>query len=238
MIRVERGEDLLAALAALAEVAGWIDAYVTGTGTLELAELRTAAGNIVTLEDATVTSMSGRLGPRADRCEVELFVALLGAGALHVGRLLGAVTGNLLLVVEAVAGDQAVASLEATARVIAPRPGVARPIPDDEEGVRAATKPLSQTFTTKPVAVPVAPSSNSGEQGEVWAEVEAGHFLDHPQLGFCEVVGDDGSGGTRVRMPSGRVRVLRLDALQIMPAKDDAEGRRVYRVAGPRARSR
>jgi predicted DNA-binding protein with PD1-like motif len=238
MVRVDRGEDLLAALAALARLAGWRDAYVTGTGTLALAEVRTAGGSIVTLEDAAVASLSGRLRSGTGSGGVELHVALLGAGALHVGRLLGAVTEDLLLVVEAVAGDRVVLTPDAGTHPAAPRPEVARPIVDDEDGVRAATKPLSQSFTTKPVAVPVAPASGAGEQEEIWAEVEAGDYLDHPQLGFCEVVGDDGSGGTRVRVPSGRVRVLRLDALQIMPAKRDDEGRRVFRVAGPRARSR
>jgi len=70
----------------------------------------------------------------------------------------------------------------------------------------------------------------------MWTEVEPGDFLQHPQLGFCEVVADDDSGGTRIRVPSGRTRVLRLDALHLLAPETDEEGRRVFTVTGPRRR--
>ncbi|MSP24958.1 MAG: hypothetical protein EXR75_07285 [Myxococcales bacterium] len=68
-------------------------------------------------------------------------------------------------------------------------------------------------------------------------DVVAGDVLEHPQLGACEVMGDDPSGGTRVRMPSGRVGVLRLETLRLLAPTDDSTGRQVYRVAGPRKRT-
>ena len=63
-----------------------------------------------------------------------------------------------------------------------------------------------------------------------------GDYLDHPQLGLCEVVGDDDSGGTKIRVPSGKLRVLRLDALRVNPAERDDEGRKVFKIVGPRRR--
>ena len=67
-------------------------------------------------------------------------------------------------------------------------------------------------------------------------EPQTGELLVHPQLGTCTVVGDDDSGGIRVRVPSGHVRVLRLDALRVAPATTDEQGRRVYQILGPRRR--
>ncbi|RLB45224.1 MAG: hypothetical protein DRI90_28670, partial [Deltaproteobacteria bacterium] len=62
MVRVEPGEDLIEALEALAQAAGWRDGYVTGAGVLELVELASGPdGATDTLENAELASLSGRI---------------------------------------------------------------------------------------------------------------------------------------------------------------------------------
>jgi predicted DNA-binding protein with PD1-like motif len=235
MIRVEPGEDLVAALEALALAAGWREAFVTGTGMLDMVELGRGV-ETMTFEQAQLTSLSGRVVRRGERCEASLHAVVVTGGQLQAGRVVAAVTGELLLVVDAVA------LAGSTARGVMPRtaPPVERtPIPREaveSSDARSAHKPPSQNFTAKPVIIPRAPEVVAEEDIEHWTEVELGCFLEHPQLGFCEVVGDDESGGTRVRIANGRVLVLRLDTLHVLAPETDAEGRRVFKISGPRKR--
>jgi len=247
MIRVEPGEDLVAALETLARAAGWRDGFVTGAGHLDLVELAVGSdGSTRTMENAELTALSGRIAIEADgRAVVRLQAAVYAAGSPYSGRILAAVTGELLLVVEAVLGDPAVGTATtsdghggSTPPPTSASPTERTPTPPTaptraSDAPRSATKPLSQTFRAKPI--PKRVPSSPGAEGEN-PEVEPGDLINHPQLGMCEVVGEDESGGTRIRVPSGRVRVLRLDALRVLAGETDEEGRTVFRVAGPRRR--
>jgi predicted DNA-binding protein with PD1-like motif len=276
MVRVDTGEDLVEALEALAQAAGWTDAYVTGAGELELVELTAAAGGETqTLENAQLTALSGRIQRRDGHVVVELRASVVTSGAVHSGRIAAAITGKLLLVVDAVSevaplplghhtvpavalsakplgGAPALASV-ATERATMPSPhsqappaSVTQPRSTFLGGAsrggltpRAATKPISSSFKTRPIVSPVR-STASFDDGDDHENpiVNAGEFLRHPQLGLCEVVGDDDSGGTRIRVPTGKLRVLRLDALQVMPAERDDEDRMVFKITGPRKKRR
>jgi predicted DNA-binding protein with PD1-like motif len=245
MVRVEPGEDLIDALEALAQAAGWRDGYVTGAGVLELVELANGPdGSTTTLENAELASLSGRIAYEHDRAVARLRATVIVEGTLHCGRIVAAMTGQLLLVVEAVgdgAATEAAGATRTTTNMEAARPGSPPESPSASTGLsrveadspRSATKPVSQTFSTKPI--PKRLPSSPGNRDEN-PEVEPGDLLTHPQLGICEVVGDDASGGTRIRVPSGRVRVLRLDALQVLAGEKDEQGRTVFQVAGPRRR--
>jgi predicted DNA-binding protein with PD1-like motif len=237
IIRVEPGEDVIASLESLAAAAGWEEAIVSGAGALELCELATGPGDTVTFENADLVSLAGRIGRREGGVEVVLRAALATTAGLRSGRILAAVAGRLTLIVDAVLVEPAPRAAPKRAR----GPSMSQPPPPPaqmgEQEARAATQPLSQGFTTKPVAqrLPATGSSVDDDEDTI-AVVDNGDYIDHPQLGRCEVVGDDGSGGTRVRVASGRVLVLRLDALRILPASVEADGRHVYKVAGPRRR--
>ncbi len=245
MVRVEPGEDLIEALEALAQAAGWRDGYVTGAGVLELVELASGPdGATDTLENAELASLSGRIAHENNQAVARLRATVLVDGTLHCGRIVAAMTGRLLLVVEAVVAQPAkvaadlggaTGSVDAAASTPPAVPPAIRPSANSTEAhaARSATKPLSQTFSTKPIPKRLPSSPGARDENP---EVEPGDLLNHPQLGMCEVVGDDESGGTRIRVPSGRVRVLRLDALQVLAGEKDEQGRTVFRVAGPRRR--
>jgi predicted DNA-binding protein with PD1-like motif len=238
LVRVSPGEDLVESLQALARVAGWQEALVTGAGQLDLVELAIDAGT-VTLENAELAALSGRIVRRdGGHVDVVLRATVMVEGALRCGRIVAAMTGGLVLAVDAVLEA---ATVQRAAQPVPARPSANRTTPSpapavaesDDDGARSATKPLSQSFTTRPVVQrPTSPAFASIDENN--PEVEPGDVIDHPQLGLCEVVGDDGSGGTRIRMISGRVRVLRLDALRVLPGLEDDTGRLVFRVAGPR----
>src|SRR3954468_13072459 len=102
MIRVEPGEDLVVALEGLAFAAGWREAFVTGTGTLDLVEIARGV-ETMTFEKAQLASLTGRIVRRGERCEATLHAVLITGGQLQAGRVAAAVTGELLLVVDAVA---------------------------------------------------------------------------------------------------------------------------------------
>lgn len=234
MIRVEPGDDLVAALEVLAFAAGWREAYITGTGVLDLVELATGDSTLA-LERAEILSLSGRVKRGEARAEARLQAQVMVDGRLHAGRLVAGLAGDLLLVVDA--------ALE--------RPSKAAATPNEARGVRAAVPVASEPppprasspgfvggFGPKPAVVPIGrteASLDSAEE-EYWTEVGPGDVLEHPQLGTCEVVGEDESGGVRARIASGRICVLRLDTLEIAAPSTDAEGRLVYRIVGPKRR--
>lgn len=245
MLTVQPGEDLIAALEALAFAEGWADAYVTGTGSFELVELTARIGMpSTTVEQAELLALSGRVRRVGDRCLAVLRTSVLHEGRQMVGRIDAAITGEMLLLVDARAAARpkpAVTPTPALARPPSEAPRPAEPVIEEDDLVgtenvsQAATKPLSQSFSTKPVIRRVH-NETLDEDDSHSQEVEVGDYLEHPQLGLCEVVGDDESGGTQIRMSSGRVRTLKLEALHVMPSNEQREGRRVWRVAGPRRR--
>ncbi|HZO15328.1 MAG TPA: PPC domain-containing DNA-binding protein [Polyangiaceae bacterium] len=240
MVRAESGDDLLTSLETLAQTARWRDAYVTGTGMLELVELARAVGDVITLENAELVSLVGRIVREQDEVVVKLRASVLSGGRLESGQIVAAVTGDLLLVVDAVAAPVAPVQrpaprAAAPARTPPPPPPPPSPPAPTGEAVRPATEPISYSFSTRPVVPRMAMPAPIPAEAENPA-VEPGDFLDHPQLGRCEIVGDDEAGGTRIRVPSGRVRVLRLDALQVLPGEVDPDGHTIFKIAGPRIR--
>ncbi len=237
LVRVSPGEDLVESLQTLARAAGWNDALVIGAGVLDLVELAPGDGaDTVTLENAELVSLAGRIARNSEgRPEVVLRAMVMAGGELRSGRIVAAMTGRLVLAIDAVVDESATKPSRPTspspraAATPAPTPSPAPAVVGDS--ARSASKPLSQSFTTKPIVHRPAARAFSEEDNP---EVEPGDILDHPQLGRCEVVGDDESGGTRIRMSSGRVRVLRLDALRVLPGEVDDEGHTVFKIAGPR----
>jgi hypothetical protein len=105
------------------------------------------------------------------------------------------------------------------------------------EPERTASKPLSQNFSTKPVVHKLPHRHFDDVEEHENPILNVGDMINHPQLGLCEVVGEDDSGGTQIRVPSGRVRVLKLEALMVRVDETDAEGRNVFKVLGPRRRN-
>lgn len=249
MIRVESGEDLVESLQVLARAAGWRDAVITGAGSLELVELLLPDGTTVTLENAELASLAGRVhrGPDGQPL-ISLRASVTSANGVRCGRITGAMTGGLLLVVDAVTDqparraavserppsttDRSPTSPAATPPVV---PGPARaPV---LEGERSATKPLSQSFSTKPIVRPIAgPVLDLDDDEHENPMVNTGDYVNHPQLGLCEVVGEDNSGATKIRVGGGKTRSLRLEALEVLPGVEDEEGRMVFKVTGPRRR--
>ncbi len=230
LVRVEPGEDLIAALEGLAFAAGWREAFVTGAGVLDLIELD-IGGEVRSFERAELLSLSGHIVRREARAEARLLVQVLVEGASHAGRLVAAVTGPLLLVVEAALLPSA-RSVGVPA-VSAPKPPTA---PSPETSSARSSSPAGGAPGAKPVVAPLrrADASPVEEADEYWMEVVAGDWIDHPQLGRGEVVGDDESGGARVRIASGRLCVLRLDTLEVAAPVETPEGQRLFRIVGPK----
>src|SRR5690606_14257679 len=125
--------------------AGWQEAFVTGAGVLELVEIR-HGGRTVTLENAEVTSLSGRVARAQDGVEIALRAVLSAGDELVSGRVEAAMTGGLVMVVDAIL---AAAPAQAPRRPEAPRPA---PV---ERPSASAVKPPSQPFGGRPVA-PIA----------------------------------------------------------------------------------
>lgn len=267
MIRGERGEDLLGALEQIATLAGWQDAYVTGTGDFALVELANEAAD--TFEDARILTLSGRIRRRAGSTMLELHASVEVDGQVHAGRIEAALCGQVLLVVDAVvpasARPKAVPHRSASPRESRPgasRSGASRPLAGAATSPAASPRRAAATPSAAGRPSPAGtgrssspalrrdrpklqppkrhqPAENFDEDeddDDAYLEVEPGDFLQHPQLGLCRVVGDDNSGGTRITVDGGRIRVLRLDTMIVRSAKVDAEGRRVFPVIGPRKR--
>ncbi len=240
MIRVEAGEDLVSALESLAFVAEWREALVTGTGSLDLLELEVGT-EIVSLERAEVLSFNGHIVRGDARTVARINVQVLAGGRVYAGRIVQALTGPGLLAVEAVLATAVRVPVVAKAAPPAAVEPVRARKPEVAVSVARPSSPGfagALSFGQVPVVVPrgrVDPSLDRAED-EYWIEVAAGDWLDHPQLGRGEVVGDDESGGMRVRIQSGRVCVLRLDTLEVAAPVQESDGRRVFRVLGPKRR--
>jgi predicted DNA-binding protein with PD1-like motif len=226
MIRVAPGEDLVESLKVVAHAAGWEEAFVTAAGVLELVEIQ-RGGRTVTLENAEVTSLAGRVARSGGEVEVALRAVLTVGDELISGRVEAAMAGDLVMVVDAILAR---ASVSAPVR---PAP-VERP-PAERASASALTPP-SQQFRARPIARPVSAPDPADEEDEENPMVDVGDVLVHPQLGRCEVVGHDAGGGTQVRLSSGKVRVLRLDALHVLAGEEAEEGHMTFKVAGPRRR--
>jgi hypothetical protein len=232
MVRVEPGDDVLGALEALAFAAGWREAHVSGAGRFDLVEL-VQGDETSSLEHAEIVTLNGLVVRSEARAEARLFAQLFADGRVHVGRVVAALGGEALLVVDAsVARSAKPVARETRSRPVVP---TAEPVPPS----RGSSPGLGSGLVAKPMLLPVGRAEAAAAADDVeehWAEVASGDVLIHPQLGTCDVVGEDESGGMRVRIASGRICVLRLDTLEIAAPNPDASGRSVYRVIGPKRR--
>jgi hypothetical protein len=250
MVRVEPGDDLVTSLEGIAFAAGWREAFVTGAGGLDLVELATGEATVA-LERVEIVSLTGHVVRREGRAEVRLHAQVLADGTLHTGRIAAALGGEALLVVDAALVRAAKASpttMDTRPRSapapMAPSPFGAQPSAGQPVSMDAIPAPrgsspgFGSSLGAKPMIVPVGRGDApvDADESEHWAEVAAGDVLVHPQLGTCDVVGEDESGGMRVRIASGRICVLRLDTLEIAAPAEDESGRNVYRVIGPKRR--
>lgn len=298
----------MAELDTLADKEGWTIALISGGGVLELVELLDADGVTRTLGSAEVVHLAGTMVSSRLGRTTTLRAALTSSGGFHAGRLIEALAGSLLLVVNASTEDidgadrrparQAETTWEEpesedpvqlvsehrrrivqlpelvdlpTADVptvdappeqplgggrmgdtlpsapsdpppritvtgldelTAPEPA-APPEPAAEGSPPSAPKPPSRTFRNRPIPRRVA-TAPWVEDDEIMPE--PGDYLDHPQLGLCLVEGEDSSGRTIIKVPSGRRRTLQLSALRVQPGEEDAEGRQIYKILGPKPR--
>jgi len=258
MVRVQSGEDLMDVLRALAAAAGWVEAHVTGAGVLDMVELR-AAGPTATFEGAEIIALSGRVVRGGDGLDIALRAMVLVEGKVEAGRVEAAMTGGLTLVVDAVVAPSATQPTVAGARPVTPSPIASTPVraasppagraPSSGTPSPATSRPSAPSLPQKPLPKkplpkkPLAPPPKRRQLQDDEEEehenpiVDNGDVLIHPQLGRLTVVGDDSSGGVKVRIDGGKIKILRLDALHIEKDFDeDEEGNRTFRIAGPRIR--
>lgn len=250
MVRVQSGEDLMDVLRALAAAAGWVEAHVTGSGVLDMVELK-GTGPTATFEQAAIVSLSGRVVRRSEGVDIALFAMVLADDKVEAGRIEGAMTGGLTLVVDAVVAPSAskAAGTEprpATSRAVSSpaaakpsAPGRSAPGGSPPGAPRPSAPSLpKKNLPNKPLAPPPARRLVPNEDEEEEHEnpiVDNGDVLVHPQLGRLTVVGDDTSGGIKVRIDGGKIKILRLDALEISnDVEEDEEGNRTFKVIGPR----
>jgi hypothetical protein len=115
----------------------------------------------------------------------------------------------------------------------------------------AVPKPEAPAKAREPMLATPAPASASAVLPVSWAAVAAvskaappveegerepkrGDFVEHRQFGLCRVEGEDADGGTQVRLPSGARKVLRLDVMEVLPPRREAD-RTIFPVR-PRSR--
>jgi predicted DNA-binding protein with PD1-like motif len=126
------------------------------------------------------------------------------------------------------------------------KPGTPKPAITPSTPVRAA-EPAPTTGLAKPEptadkpaplvswAAVAAVSKNAPEpEANESSDPQRGDFVEHRQFGLCRVEGDDPDGGTRIRLPSGARKTLRLDVMEVLPPRREA-GRVVYPIR-PRSR--
>lgn len=235
IIRVERGEELPAALSrALDEIearAGWIE----GTGSLEAAELAGADPSARTRRiegPSEVVSLTGSVATQGGVSAVRLWATLaretelglqLAAGELIWGRAYA-----LELMVTAF-DDVSLARVpdERTGQALLAAQAGALAASAAESAPRAtpASEPAVQTAPTPPPR-PARPQ----QEEELYPEV--GDLVAHFHFGECEVIGSDGE---RIRLRQerdGRVREVALTMLKIEdPTIDPANGKRHFRLS-------
>ncbi len=68
-------------------------------------------------------------------------------------------------------------------------------------------------------------SSTAGEIDE--PSPQKGDWIEHRQFGLCRVDGEDGEGALIIKLPSGMRKHIKLDFMEVLPARQDGE-RRIY----------
>ena len=101
LLIVEPGDDVLVELDTLADQEGWTIALISGGGVLELVELVDADGVTRTLGNAEVVHLAGTMVSSRLGRTTTLRAALTSSGGFHAGRIIEALAGSLLLVVNA-----------------------------------------------------------------------------------------------------------------------------------------
>ncbi|MEM1031153.1 MAG: hypothetical protein AAF928_06195 [Myxococcota bacterium] len=237
MVRVQSGEGLIDVVRALATTAGWVEALVTGAGVFDLVELERAEG-AATYETAEILSLSGRVVRRPEGLDVTLRAMVLVDGRVEAGRILAAMTGGMTLLVDAVAAPSAArAPGKGSGSVRAPEPVVPAVTPSSPRRIPSAAPSTPARPPLKPLAPPRRGPGGDGPEEHENPIIDDGDVLNHPQLGRLLVVGDDASGGVKVRVDGGKIKVLRLDALHIETEPViEADGTRCFTIAGPRVK--
>lgn len=122
-----------------------------------------------------------------------------------------------------------------------PRPAAAPPAPAPVPALAPAPAPALAPAPAPAPATPVswatvAAVSNATPRtaDEPSLEPRKGDWVEHRQFGLCRVEGEDPDGGTRVRLPSGSRKVLRLDVMEVLPPRREAD--RVVFPVRPRSR--
>jgi predicted DNA-binding protein with PD1-like motif len=133
---------------------------------------------------------------------------------------------------------------------------------DRVPGVLARARALAEPEASPPSAPPPLPAPPPAIRAPVaaeapapsgplsWAAVAAvshatpdepetrepgkGDWVEHRQFGLCRVEGEDPDGGVRVRLPSGARKTLRLDIMEVLPPRKEAD--RVVFPVRPRSR--
>lgn len=120
-----------------------------------------------------------------------------------------------------------------------------RPVERTSPAKPPVSKPPEPAIEPPAIAAPAAPAiswaavaaiSKSAPEpvADEPSEPQRGDFVEHRQFGLCRVEGEDPDGGTRIRLPSGARKTLRLDVMEVLPPRREA-GRVVFPVR-PRSR--
>ncbi len=130
-----------------------------------------------------------------------------------------------------------VPGVAARARAPIATPKLERKPPTPVEAAPVAPEPVSAPAPSAAISwAAVAAVSKAAPEPEPDepTEPQRGDFVEHRQFGLCRVEGEDPDGGTRIRLPSGARKTLRLDVMEVLPPRREA-GRVVYPVR-PRSR--
>lgn len=100
---------------------------------------------------------------------------------------------------------------------------------------RAAPRPAPRVPDLSFVATPI-PEKRRATADDILDEPipERGDWVDHKVFGLCRVDGEDAEGSLIIRLPNGRRKPIRLDYLEVQPAREDGD-RRIYPLV-PRKR--
>jgi predicted DNA-binding protein with PD1-like motif len=238
LVRLERGEELPAALVrALDEMevkAGWL----SGFGVMESMEIAVyqassrGYGKTRRLDTpCSVTSLSGNIALYDGAASVRLFVSLAREGDFGLETFAGelAWARALSMEIHVVAFDDLTLG-----RSLDERTGLT--ILTDvraagAEPVRGPAVPsfVSQADAPVPPAMPVRPTK---PREELEAYPEVGDLASHFHFGDCEVISSDGDRIRLRQQRDGRVREVSLTMLRIEPTGTDPQtGKHTFRLA-------
>ncbi len=240
VMRLDRGEEIVAALEKLPARERIVHAWVRGVGSLSAAELQDQTA----LGPSDLLTLEGTVGEGGVRIYATL--ARRGGG-LSGGRLLRGVVTQCELVIDGL--DQLSAAEEhededeaeaetapsiswADVAAVSSTP----PVKKAKERPRSVAKAASEQQTTplRPPPIPEKKKRTSEEEFLTEPLPTRGDFIDHPQFGLCKVDREDEEGGLMIRLPSGVRKTIKLDFMEVGQVREEGT-RRVYPVR-PRRR--